>query len=324
MNITKKFTVIMICSLSLFSVGGYLVAKDIYDSQIIETARNTANYVRDVGTWASQYGSIYTQDEKSTHLAQKKVAEFSPENLNKAFTEEDMKTISFFSKNPALIQREFADVVAKSDNTIKSRLTAENYMNPNNKPTSWEFDTIQTIKSKKLPEYGTIQDGHYLYAKTIYMKATCLKCHGDPDTAPEGVTKLYGKINGFGFKEGDVAGIISVRVPYEFNFSKINFFKSLPSFVALVCFLFSLIIPVVYILLYVLRPLKSKINEINMLAKGKITQETLTIHEPNSKNEIVQLHNSIARLGKNMYLFFKQNKAKMEEHNKKDISDKKE
>ena len=120
------------------------------------------------------------------------------------------------------------------------------------------------------------------------------------------------------------AGIISVRVPYEFNFSKINFFKSLPSFIALVCFLLSLIIPVVYILLYVLRPLKSKINEINMLAKGKITQETLTIHEPNSKNEIVQLHNSIARLGKNMYLFFKQNKAKMEEHNKKDISDKKE
>lgn len=308
MNITKKFTMIMICSLSLFSIGGYLVAKDIYDTQIIETARNTANYVRDVGTWASQYGTIYTEDEKSTHLAQKNVAEFTPQNLNKPFTEEDMKTISFFSKNPALIQREFADVVAKSDNTIKFKLTAENYMNPNNKPSSSEFDTIQIIKSKHLPEYGTFKQGTYSYAKTIYMKASCLKCHGDPDTAPEGVTKLYGKINGFGFKEGDVAGIISVQVPYEFNIFNVKFFKSLPSFIALICFFLSFVIPLIYILIYVLKPLNNKIKEINLLASGKISQSTLTIHDKESSNEIIQLHNAIARLGKNMYLFFKNHK----------------
>lgn len=147
MNISKKFTVIMVFSLSCFSLGSYLIAKNIYDNQVVETARNTANYIKDVGAWASQYGAIYTQDEKSTHLAEKKVAEFSPQNLNKPFTEADMQTISFFSKNPALIQREFADIVAKSDNDVKFKLTAENYMNPNNKPTSWEFDTIQEIKS---------------------------------------------------------------------------------------------------------------------------------------------------------------------------------
>lgn len=317
MNISKKFFIIMLGSLGLFSIGGYLVAKDLYDTQVIETARNTASYVKDVGTWASQYGGVFTNDAKSTHLSEKKVAEFIPENMGKPFTEEDMKTISFFSKNPALIQREFADVVAKSDNSIKFRLTAENYMNPSNKPNSWEYDTIQTIKSKKLDEYGAFKDGYYLYAKTVYMKASCLKCHGDPETAPGGVTKLYGKVNGFGFKEGDVSGIISVKVPYDFNILKFNFFKNFTTVIALLCFSLSLLLPTLYVTLFILKPLKKKTADINLLSSGKLTQEVLTINSPKSKNEIVQLHNSIARLGKNMYSFFKKNKEASDEAKQK-------
>lgn len=59
---------------------------------------------------------------------------------------------------------------------------------------------------------------------------------------------------------------------------------------------------------------------IDMLSSGKLTKEILTINSPKSSNEIVQLHNSIARLGKNMYSFFKKNKDASEEA-KKTIKD---
>jgi len=152
------------------------------------------------------------------------------------------------------------------------------------------------------------------------MKASCLKCHGDPDTAPSGVTKLYGKVNGFGFKEGDVSGIISVKVPYDFNILKFNFFKNFTTVIALLCFAFSLLIPMFYVTFFILKPLKKKTNEIDMLSSGKLTKEILTINSPKSSNEIDQLHNSIARLGKNMYSFFKKNKDASEEA-KKTIKD---
>ncbi len=53
----------------------------------------------------------------------------------------------------------------------------------------------------------------FRYARAVYQKASCIACHGDAAKAPEDVKVRYGTTNGFGFKEGDVAGIISVRLP---------------------------------------------------------------------------------------------------------------
>jgi len=36
MNISKKFFIIMLVSLGLFSIGGYLVAKDLYDTKLLK------------------------------------------------------------------------------------------------------------------------------------------------------------------------------------------------------------------------------------------------------------------------------------------------
>lgn len=296
MKLLKQTFIVVTSTLSLFGAGAYLVAKEMQEYQVIETARNTANYVRDVGSWASQYGTVYTNDYKSAHLAEKKVAEFIPENITKPFTEEDMKTISFFSKNPSLIQREVADVVAKSDNSVKFKLTAENYMNPNNKPNDWEYDAIQTIKSKRLDEYGAFINGNYFYARTIYMKASCLKCHGDPATAPEGVTKQYGTVNGFGFSEGAVSGIISVKVPLSSGFKIEAFLKSFYGVLAIFFFITSFIIPVVAVYMKVIRPIRKEVGFISMLNSGKVTQEALERSTKNENSEVTDLRNVIAAL----------------------------
>ena len=47
----------------------------------------------------------------------------------------------------------------------------------------------------------------------VKHKASCSACHGDPASAPADVIIRYGSQRGFGFKEGDLAGVISVTMP---------------------------------------------------------------------------------------------------------------
>ena len=46
----------------------------------------------------------------------------------------------FYSKNPALAQREFSEVVEKSSSPAKFRMTSHNFMNPVNKPDAFESE----------------------------------------------------------------------------------------------------------------------------------------------------------------------------------------
>jgi hypothetical protein len=316
MKILTKITFTTVLSLALFSTGACLIASEFNKNQIIDSARNTANYVRDVGAWASQYGTIYTKDSKSTHLAESKVGEFTAQNLGKPFTEEEILTVSYFSKNPALIQRELSDVVAKSDNAVKFRLTAENYMNPNNKPTPWELNSIYNIKSKRLDEYGEFKDGYYLYAKTLYIKPACLKCHGEPDLAPEGVTKQYGTMNGFGFKEGDVSGIISVKVPYSNQLNVMSALKTLNGVLALLFILASGTIPLIVYFTSIVVPIKKEIKVIEKLAKGAVLKSDLEPFPEKSLKEIGQLQSAISSL-----VDFLTNSKRRNERNKEKSKD---
>jgi len=41
----------------------------------------------------------------------------------------------------------------------------------------------------------------------------CLKCHGDPEAAPDEITGRYGKASGYHYKLDDVVGVSVVGVP---------------------------------------------------------------------------------------------------------------
>jgi hypothetical protein len=103
--------------------------------------------------------------------------------------------------------------VEKSASPSKFRLTSHNVMNPGNKPDAFEAAALQRIRDGGLKEYYELLPGGFRYARTVYHKASCIVCHGEPNAAPNDVRVRYGTQNGFGFKEGDVAGIISVRLP---------------------------------------------------------------------------------------------------------------
>ena len=86
-------------------------------------------------------------------------------------------------------------------------------MNPVNKPDAFEAKALDAIRSKHLAEYYEMLPDTYRYARTLYVKASCLSCHASAENAPADVKVRYGTERGFGFREGEVAGIISVRLP---------------------------------------------------------------------------------------------------------------
>ncbi len=83
-----------------------------------------------------------------------------------------------------------------------------------------ERDLLQRMRSGALTKYSEMVqvDGHYsLYYAIPIEKTTssCLKCHGDPKTAPRELLAQYGDTKAFHETEGDIRALISIRVPLD-------------------------------------------------------------------------------------------------------------
>lgn len=53
------------------------------------------------------------------------------------------------------------------------------------------------------------------YVRPIYVEPACLSCHGEKDKRPAFIKKKYPEDLAYGFKAGDLRGIIEVMVPVE-------------------------------------------------------------------------------------------------------------
>lgn len=47
------------------------------------------------------------------------------------------------------------------------------------------------------------------------MEAACLACHGEKDSRPEFIKEKYPDDRAYGFKKGDLRGVISVLIPLD-------------------------------------------------------------------------------------------------------------
>jgi len=53
------------------------------------------------------------------------------------------------------------------------------------------------------------------YVRPIYVEPACLACHGEKETIPDFIKKKYPEDKAFGFKEGDLRGIMEVWIPVD-------------------------------------------------------------------------------------------------------------
>lgn len=89
--------------------------------------------------------------------------------------------------------------------------------NPFNKADEVEMAAIEHFRANPDTELQftpfTNAEGkhYYLYARPIRVEKYCLQCHGERDQAPEAIRLHYDEA--FGYQEGDLRGILSIKVP---------------------------------------------------------------------------------------------------------------
>jgi hypothetical protein len=288
-SITTQFALVFLLALALIGGASWLILDRIYLSQLKSQAETVADNVDAFGSWVAQYGRVWVRDDDRSYLGH--LGLFQPEDM--AATPPKVTEVNFYSKNPALAQREYSEVVERSASPSKFRLTSHNVMNPGNKPDAFEEGALRRIRDGGLKEYYELVPSGFRYARTVYHKASCIVCHGDPNAAPADVKVRYGTQNGFGFKEGDVAGIISVRLPVR-SFLEVG--REVVGPWELLMILAAFVIAMVFIRHAVVVPIRKLTMATRQISVGKPADLGAARIDPNSKNELDQLTMATERL----------------------------
>lgn len=301
--VTAQFFMLLVVVLIMNAGAYFLILQNIYNGELKSQAKTVVANVQAFSDWVSRSGRVWVKDGKQDFLSSEEVISVAdPE-----------KHFHFYSKNPALATREFSEVVAKSPSPAKFRMTSHNVMNPNNAPDAFEQRALEQIRDKKLDEYFEFTETTFRFASPVYHKASCIKCHGDPANAPKDVLTVYGAERGFGFSEGDVAGVISVTLPRKSLLeSTISMFSVIE-----VGVIFLSILPILWFIRYsVILPVRRITHVAESISKGKDAVIDASDLSPESNNEIHQLTLATSRMRSSFAIAMRKMKEARETANK--------
>lgn len=297
-SINFRFFLIVLIVLGLLGTAGYLIAEKVYRVQLRNQASTVADNVQSFGQWVANYGLVWVEsDTQASFLSNKHVIDVNalPDDERIPSTWLKSRANPIYSKNPALAQREFSEVAWDSNSLAKFRMTSENYMNPLNKPDPFETLAMARIKESGVSEFDQFDQASrtYRYARAIRHKAGCITCHGSPENAPVDVVARYGTEHGYGFKAGDLAGVISVRLPTGSFLGVVIPFVGVTELLLIVL---AITIPILFMQFSVLSPIKKLAESATQVSVGEDEDLVFTVRDQNTKNEISQLGLAIKRL----------------------------
>ncbi|MDZ7923696.1 MAG: DUF3365 domain-containing protein [Marinagarivorans sp.] len=284
LSLSSKFVGLLMVVIALNGYAYYSILHNIYLEQLKAQAQTVVSNVEAFGAWVAGNGRVWVKDKDNNSFLSK--AAFHPEGAPDS-------TVHFYSKNPALAQREFSEVVARSDSPAKFRMTSLNVMNPVNAPDEFEITALNSVKNSGKKEYYDFVGGSYRYAKAIYHSESCIGCHGDPAKAPADVISRYGEKNGFGFMEGDLAGVISVTIPSRKLYFNVLSFVGVKEIVIVI---FSIFIVLLFVRIALINPIKKLTSAAHDISTGKETPINIDGIAENSRNEIHQLSLALNRM----------------------------
>jgi HAMP domain-containing protein len=302
-----RFSGLFLVVVGLLGLAYYMLLREVYYAELHRQAASTADNVEAFGNWVAQYGRIWVKDKPNTSYlsrvqygARQPTAEvdgaMQTQTADAATGTPAAVTpdsVEYFSKNPALVQRELSEVVGRSFSRAKFHMTSDNWMAEQNRPDDFEAQAIQAIKSDQLDEYIAVIDGQYRYARKIVHTEACIKCHGAPEAAPREVIDRYGKERGFGFAVGDVAGVISVTLPMEPLWE-----SSLRVLDAKVVGVVAAAFVILYLFVYfrIVRPITRLTTAAHNISIGQQVALDVRGFRPKTRNELGKLTLAIARL----------------------------
>ena len=151
--------------------------------QTVREGRTVADLAENVGKWASQYGGVHARtvgaDAKfpGNFLTRASFASNSADSANLSGTrigesglsQEALKSIeTYYWKNPALVQRELADVIHASGSQSRYRMTARTVMNRNNAPNAFESEALDALQADPARgEYWKVSGNQPQYARAV-------------------------------------------------------------------------------------------------------------------------------------------------------------
>ncbi|MDP2689219.1 MAG: DUF3365 domain-containing protein [Deltaproteobacteria bacterium] len=139
-------------------------------------------------------------------------------SLAKTFIQPDIAvTEETFKKVCGAVGRRVKEL---TETGLVVRHAATRNRNPVNAATPEEEELIRRFEADKglgSITRGAERDGkkYYSFTKPIYVEQVCLACHGDKNKMPGFITEKYPVDKAYGFKEGDLRGIITVTAPLD-------------------------------------------------------------------------------------------------------------
>lgn len=205
-SLNVKFVGIMLLAVGITIGAGAIAAWNLRTALMRNTARAVAEQVIAFRHWIAGTGVVWVNALQPS----------APDYLGQANCGGQM----FYSKNPALATRELSQIVAATGLNATFRVTSDNYRNPKNSPDAFEAAAIHSFKVDLVkPEkersafFESFVGPTYRYSLPIVVAKPCLRCHGSAQEAPQEVLDKYGAARGFGYREGDIRGVITVDLP---------------------------------------------------------------------------------------------------------------
>ena len=169
----------------------YQKYEQIEDLALLE-AKTSINKDIAYRKWVATHGGVYVPITKETQP-----------NPYLKIPNRDLNTTSGIQLtliNPAYALRQMTEQYSELYG-IKSHLSSDKYINPNNAPDTWEKRSLQTLArtKKDVYEFRTIDDQKYLsYMTPFFVKPECMKCHGEQ-----------------GYKIGDIRGALTISLTMD-------------------------------------------------------------------------------------------------------------
>ncbi len=318
--LATQYLFMLLLIVGLMIILSLTLARDINVSAKLNEARTVTDMVENIGTWSSQYKGIWVRKESTDTKIN--VGDFlnqeygtAPESVASTATATATASVinpnssadiivsstTFHQKNPALIQREMSQITEKSSAKAKFRMTSDKFMNPDNAPNLFELTALDAIRAKpESNEFYQANDTELVYARGITATPNCMKCHDTPEKAPKAVREKYPALRGYGYKPGEVIGVISVKVPLD-NASKTlldnlsqNAWIIVAAFISALLFMFYVIRSMI---ISPLRRLRKFADDVRDAEAGVAVKAPAFVKdEYSSKNEIHQLSQALKAL----------------------------
>ena len=322
--LATQYLLMLLLIVGLMVTLSLTLARDINVSAKLNEARTVTDMVENIGTWSAQYKGVWVRKESTD--SKLNVGDFLNQEYATAasspsqaasvvppLSENPTDTVAavapdivissttFHQKNPALIQREMSQITEKSSAKAKFRMTSDKFMNPDNAPNLFEMTALEAIRAKKdSNEFFQASDSELNYARGITAKASCMKCHDTPEKAPKAVREKYPSLRGYGYKEGEVIGVISVKVPLDNAGKTLIDNLSRNAWIIVIAFISALMLMFYVIrsmIIAPLRRLKKFADDVRDAEPGiSVKAPAFVKDEYSSKNEIHQLSQALKAL----------------------------